>query len=154
MVRTWDFSFQFVALLQRIRVFNPAREPGSLFGFALSLIRFARLAGGRIPKGWIKIAPDLAVEVVSPNENAEKLEEKLEDYRKVGVPLVWVIYPNSRRVRVFRSNGLTSLLHEDDDLSGEDIIPGFRCPLHEIFVPREPSPEVAERPTGPNGHGL
>ena len=119
----------------------------------VSLIRFGRLAGERIPKGWIKIAPDLAVEVVSPNENAEKLEEKLEDYRKVGVPLIWVIYPNSRRVRVYRSNGLTSLLNEDDDLSGEDIIPGFRCPLHAIFVPREPSSEVAERPTGPNGHG-
>jgi hypothetical protein len=69
------------------------------------------------------------------------------------VSLIWVIYPNSRRVRVYRSNGLTSLLNEDDDLSGEDIIPGFRCALHEIFVPREPSPEIAERPTGPNGHG-
>ena len=43
---------------------------------------------------------------------------------------------------------LLSRLNEDDDLSGEDIIPGFRCPLHEIFLPREPSPDVAERPSG------
>jgi hypothetical protein len=49
MVRTWVFSFQFVALLQRIRVFNPAREPGSLFGFALSVIQFGESAVTREP---------------------------------------------------------------------------------------------------------
>ena len=51
------------------------------------------IARGRLAEGWVRIPPDLAVEVVSPNDSAEELEEKLEDYHKAGVPLVWVIYP-------------------------------------------------------------
>jgi Uma2 family endonuclease len=128
-------------------------EPNLVRKPDVSFIRIGRFAGETVPKGWIKIAPDLAVEVVSPNDKVEAIEDKLEDYRKVGVPLVWVIYPNSRTVRIYRSNGLTSFLHEDDDLSGEDIIPGFHCPLRVIFLLRVPSPDAAPSPTGPNGHG-
>ena len=105
------------------------------------------------PRVGPRSLPILAVEVVSPNDIVYQLEDKLEDYRKVGVPLVWVVYPNSRTVRVYRADGSTSHLHEDDELSGEDVIPGFRCPVREIFPPREPSPEVQPSPTGPNGHG-
>ena len=43
-----------------------------------------------LPTGWGKIPPDLAVEVVSPNDSADELEEKLDDYQQAGVPLVWV----------------------------------------------------------------
>ena len=61
---------------------------------------------GCLPQGWGKIPPDLAVEVVSPNDSADALEEKLDDYQKVGVPLVWVIYPEPRTVKVFRQGRL------------------------------------------------
>ncbi len=102
----------------------------------VSFIRKGRLPENKSPKGWIRIVPDLAVEVVSPGDLAEELEEKLEDYRKAGVPLVWVIYPNQRRARVFRLDGPPALVREDDDLSGEDILPGFRCRLGDI-LPRQ-----------------
>jgi Uma2 family endonuclease len=92
-----------------------------------------------LPKGWAKIVPDLAVEVVSPNDLAEDLEEKIVDYEKVGVPLVWVMNPRSRTVMVYRGDGSVSRLHEDDELSGEDVIPGFRCPVRDILPPREPA---------------
>lgn len=124
-------------------------EPGLVRRPDVSFIRLGRLPGGVVPRGWAKIPPDLAVEVVSPNDSAYQLEDKLEDYEKAGVPLIWVIYPNSRTVWVRRSDGSTSHLHEDDDLSGEDIIPGFRCPVREIFPPRETASEG--QPT-PNGH--
>ncbi len=58
----------------------------------VSFVRFGRLPGDVPPKGWVKIPPDLAVEVVSPNDSAEEIEEKLADYRKVQVPLIWIIY--------------------------------------------------------------
>ena len=64
-----------------------------------------------------------------------------------------MIYPNSRTVRIHRIDATESLLHEHEELSGEDIIPGFRCSVAGIFPPREPSPEVAQPATGPNGHG-
>jgi Uma2 family endonuclease len=64
--------------------------------------------------------------------------------------LVWVIYPHSRTVMVYRDDGSVSLLRETDELSGEDIIPGFRCPVRELFPPREPMAEKVEpTATGP-----
>jgi Uma2 family endonuclease len=128
-------------------------EPGLVRKPDVSYVKFGRLAGGVLPKGWIKIPPDLAVEVVSPNDTAYELDDKLEDYRKVRVPLVWVVYPNSHTVLVYRVDGSASFLLEDDELSGEDIIPGFRCSVREIFPPREPATEEQPGPTGPNGHG-
>ncbi len=117
----------------------------------VSFIRKGRLPGNASPKGWSQIAPDLVVEVVSPGDSVEPLEEKLEDYQKAGVPLIWVIYPGRRKARVFRLGGPTSLLREDDELSGEDILPGFRCRLGDI-LPSQAS--TAEPSTAPNGPGL
>ena len=126
-------------------------QPGLVRRPDVSLIRNGRLPGGVIPEGWATIPPDLAVEVVSPNDSAYQLEDKLEDYKKAGVPLIWVIYPNSHTIWIRRSDGSTSHLHEDDELSGEDIIPGFRCSVREIFPPREPLSEGEPTATGPNG---
>ena len=58
--------------------------PGLVRRPDVSFVRYGRLPGGVLPKGWIKIRPDLAVEVVSPNDTVEKLNEKLEDYREGG----------------------------------------------------------------------
>jgi Uma2 family endonuclease len=128
-------------------------DPGLVRKPDVSFIRFGRLPGDVLPKGWIKIPPDLAVEVVSPNETAEEVEEKLADYRKVRVPSVWVIYPEARTARVHRADGSASDLLEDDELSGEEIIPGFRCPLRDILPRRQPAPEAPAAPAGPNGAG-
>lgn len=119
----------------------------------VSFVRYGRFPGGVLPKGWAKIPPDLAVEVVSPNETTYELDEKLEDYRKAGVPLVWVINPNSRTVRLHRGDGSVRYLREDDELSGEDIVPGFRCAVREILAVREPTKEAETNPTGPTGPG-
>jgi Uma2 family endonuclease len=105
------------------------------------------------PKGWVKIPPDLAVEVVLPSDSAEELEEKLDDYRPAGVPLIWVIYPELREVKIFRLDGPDGELREDDVLSGEDVIPGFRCPLREILPRRAPVEEPRATAAGPNRAG-
>jgi Uma2 family endonuclease len=115
-------------------------DPGLVRKPDVSFVRFGRLRGEVLPKGWIKIPPDLAVEVVSPNDEIEKLEEKLDDYQQVAVPLIWVIHPG-KKVMVYRGDGSVSLLRESDELSGEDVIPGFRCPVRELFPRREPAPE-------------
>jgi Uma2 family endonuclease len=117
----------------------------------VSFVRYGRFPGGVVPKGWAKIPPDLVVEVVSPNETVYELEEKLADYESVRVPLIWVINPKSRTLRIQRADGTGGSLREDEELSGENVIPGFRCPIREIFPPPEPSPEVQPVATGPNG---
>jgi Uma2 family endonuclease len=119
----------------------------------VSFVKSGRLPGDVPPDGWVRIPPDLAVEVVSPRDLVEELEEKLDDYRKVRVPLVWVIYPERRKARVFRLDGPPAELGEDDELSGEDVIPGFRCPLREVLPSRAPAEEAGAAPDGPNGAG-
>ena len=114
-------------------------EPGLVRRPDVSFIRRGRLPGKVLPQGWGKIPPDLAVEVVSPNDSADALEEKLDDYQKVGVPLVWVVYLKSRTVMVYRSDGSVSRLRESDELSGEEIIPGFRCPVADDLPAERPA---------------
>jgi Uma2 family endonuclease len=123
-------------------------EPGRVRKPDVSFIRYGRLPGAQLPDDWIKIRPDLAVEVVSPNDMADELDEKLADYEKAGVPLIWVIYLGSRTAMVYRGDGTVNRLHEDDELSGEAIIPGFRCRLRDILPIREP---LAEGPPAANG---
>ena len=112
----------------------------------VSFIRAGRLPGDALPTGYIRIAPDLAVEVVSPNDLVAELDEKLEDYQKAGVRLVWVIYPESRTVSVYRGDGSASRLHQHEALSGEDVIPGFRCEVGSLFPPM-PRPRADESVT-------
>jgi Uma2 family endonuclease len=115
----------------------------------VSFVRAGRLPGDVSPEGWVKIPPDLAVEVVSPKDRVYELDEKLADYRNVSVPLVWVINPESRTATVYRADGPIGLLFEDDELSGEVIIPGFRCPLREILPPPRKAEQTQPAPDGP-----
>ena len=118
-------------------------EPGLVRKPDVSFVRYGRLPANDLPKGWIRIPPDLVAEVVSPGDLAYKIDEKLSDYQKVGVPLIWVIYPESRTVMVHRIDRSGSRLFEDDELSGEDVVPGFRCPVRALSAPHERlSPET------------
>lgn len=102
-----------------------------------SFIRTGRLPGNKSPKGWGRIAPDLVIEVVSPNDIADEVEEKVNVWLNAGVALVWVVYPTTRTVRVHRPRsspqGRVSDLTDSDTLSGEDVLPGFSCAIAEIF---------------------
>ncbi len=110
-------------------------DPGMVRRPDVSFVKTGRFPGDVLPKGWARVPPDLVVEVLSPNDLVYKLEEKLSDYRKVGVPLVWVINPESRTVMVYRRDDSISRLQDDDELSGEDVVPGFRCPIRETLQP-------------------
>ena len=98
-----------------------------------SFVRKGRLPGGKIPDGHFRIPPDLAIEAVSPNDTAREIEEKVEEWLAAGVRLVWVIYPDTKRIQVHRRDGTTSKLREKDELSGEDVLSGFKCRVAEIF---------------------
>jgi Uma2 family endonuclease len=99
-----------------------------------SFVATGRLPGDKTPEGYIKIAPDLAVEVISPGEMYEEVEAKVAEYRSAGVKLVWVVSPKSRTVIVRRLDGTCAEVGESGTLSGEDVIPGFTCPVAELFV--------------------
>lgn len=77
-------------------------------------------------------APDLAVEVVSPNDKAYEIQEKVSKYLQYGTQLIWVVYPKTEEVVVHQANASTTLSREDT-LSAPAILPGFELPLNEIF---------------------
>lgn len=114
-------------------------DPGMIRRPDVSFVKRGRFAGGILPDGWITLVPDLAVEVVSPRDRASELDEKLADYRVAGIPLTWVIYPKSRSVMIHRHDGTMARLLEADGLSGEEVLPGFQCPIREI-LPAAPGP--------------
>jgi Uma2 family endonuclease len=112
----------------------------------VSFVRFGRFPGEDLPDGHSRIAPDLAAEVVSPNDLAEAVTEKVNDFLLAGVRLVWVVYPHTRVVTVFRANGSAAFLREDQELTGEDVVPGFRCRVSDLF-PSPPAEAASPAPT-------
>jgi len=64
-----------------------------------------------------------------------EVEAKVEEYLAAGVPLVWLVNPDNRSVRVFRAGQPVVQLRVSDELTGDDILPGFHCPVAELFPP-------------------
>jgi Uma2 family endonuclease len=97
----------------------------------------AFISQGRVPDppptGYLTLAPDLAVEVVSPNDRAGEVQGKVSDWLTAGSRLVWVIDPVRRRAVIYRADGSVALLAEHDALEGEDVLPGFGCPLTDLW---------------------
>ncbi len=107
--------------------------PGKVRKPDVSFVRKERLPEGLTSEGYLYIPPDLAVEVISPNDLAYQVDHKVGEYLSAGVPLIWVINPEERTVRIHRRDRSISWLEEQDELSGEDVIPGFRCRVSTIF---------------------
>lgn len=96
-------------------------------------VKLTRLPNGQIPEGDIFIAPDLVVEVLSPGNTGLEVDQKLEEYLGAGVPLVWIVNPDRRTIRVFRQPGTTRLFHADEVIENEPALPGFRLVVGEVF---------------------
>jgi len=90
---------------------------------------------GVADEGHVRIAPDIAVEVVSPNDKIYELDKKLIDYRSAGVKLVWVVNPSARTLRIHRPDHSLNELVGDAVLSGESVLPDFSAKLSDLLPP-------------------
>ncbi len=99
----------------------------------VSFVSHGRLEQDRGTEGYADIPPDLAVEVLSPDDRERYVLDKVGEYLQAGVRLVWVIDPGRRRAAVYRSLTDVHELGAQSFLDGEDIVPGFRCSLAEIL---------------------
>ena len=100
----------------------------------LAFIAKERLQGlKRLPKGFFEGAPDLAVEIISPNNTFAEIHNKLVEYFENGTRLVWVILPDEESVLVYHQPKPSKLLQVEDNLDGEAVITGFQLPLMELF---------------------
>jgi Uma2 family endonuclease len=79
------------------------------------------------------VVPDLAVEVISKSNAATDVKDKIDEYFKAGVRLVWLVYPKQKVVDVYESPTTVQVLRREDELSCGDVLPGFRLPLTSLF---------------------
>ena len=110
-----------------------AADPPTLRAPDVAFIRTERLPPPAELPLFSRVAPDLAIEVVSPNDEEAELAAKVAFYLAHGVPLVWVVYPDAREVVVHRPGQAARTHRMGDTLTGEEIVPGFRLPILDIF---------------------
>jgi Uma2 family endonuclease len=84
-------------------------------------------------KGYFEIAPELAVEILSPDHRMSWVREKIRDYFAAGVQVVWVVDPTLRRVFVHRSLMDVTVLNDRQLLTEEELLPGFSVPIADLF---------------------
>ena len=112
--------------------FKLTSHPDTVRAPDIAFISRARLPDPE-PDGYAALAPDLVVEVLSPGDRPGEVLAKVADWLDAGCRLVWVVDPTRRLARVYRQDGSETLVSADEALSGEDVVPGFSCPLAEIL---------------------
>ena len=86
-----------------------------------------------LPRGFAPFAPDLAVEVLSPDDRPGEVLAKVADWLRAGTRLVWVVDPDRRLARVYREDGTESEISGVTAIDGENVLPGFTCSLGEVL---------------------
>ncbi|MGB8507670.1 MAG: Uma2 family endonuclease [Pyrinomonadaceae bacterium] len=114
--------------------FKIASDPDTVRAPDIAFVKRERIPETGIPKNFWQIAPDLAVEVVSPGDTFDEVGQKVEDWLTAGASAVWIVNPKLRSVTVYRSLTDAVILSEKDELDGGTVVPGFRCRVSEIFV--------------------
>ena len=114
--------------------FKIARDPDTVRAPDIAFVRRERIPQDGLPKGYWPGAPDLAVEVVSPGDTVYEVDEKVEEWLTAGALAVWVVNPKRRSVTIYRPQAKPLTLAADEELDGQEVVPGFRCRVAEIFV--------------------
>ena len=109
----------------------PGAEEDTVRSPDVAFVSFERMPD--VPVGFAPVAPDLAVEVLAPDDTARDLDERLDDYLAAGTRAVWVIDPDRRAVAMHSATGPTRRLREPDTLDGGDVVPGFAMPVRALF---------------------
>jgi len=83
--------------------------------------------------GFLDVAPDLVVEILSPNDSWIEVTQKLREYFAIGVRLVWVVNPQTHSVYAYRALTDVREFTENDNLPGDDVLPGFLVKVAQLF---------------------
>lgn len=111
-----------------------SRDPDTVRGPDVSFVASSRIPGdGYVREGFWPMAPDLAVEVLSPGNRASEMQEKVLEYLAAGGRQVWVVDPRLRSVTVHTPGGEARLFTAGAVLEGGEVLPGFRVPVEELF---------------------
>jgi Uma2 family endonuclease len=109
------------------------RDPDTVRGADVLFISHERLESAS-PDGFLDVAPELIVEIMSPTNKWEEVRRKIEEYLAIGVEQVWIVEPANRAVQIYRSRDAVRTLSEDDVLEGEGKLDGFTLPVRDLFA--------------------
>lgn len=113
--------------------FKIESDPDTVRAADAAFVRADRVPAEK-PKGFYPGAPDLAVEVLSPDDRASDVNDKVQQWLGAGCQAVWVVDPKTRSVTVYRGAKQADVLHLSDTLTGGEILPGFALPVEAIFA--------------------
>lgn len=134
------YLFGYVISHRLGRVFGPdtgfvtSDDPPTVRVPDVAFVRADRLAADRDQSRFLRVAPDLAVEIISPSESGSEVLAKAMMWLAAGVKLLWLVDPATRTVTVFAAGQAPWVLTEEDSLDGGDVVPGFKLPVRDIFA--------------------
>lgn len=108
------------------------RNPDTVRGPDVAFYSIRRVP--ELPDGYFEVPPDIAVEVLSPDDLTSKVQSKVKQYLRAGVPIVWVVDPEEQTVAIYTPNLPVRFLDVNDQLDGGDVLPGFQCPVINLFT--------------------
>jgi Uma2 family endonuclease len=111
-----------------------SHDPATVRGPDLAFVSTSRLPHGPPERGFLGFVPDLCVEIISPSNRADEIQEKVLDYLNGGASLVWVVNPELRTLAEHRSGRRDRVLGVDGEVEGYDVVPGLHLPLVELFT--------------------
>lgn len=109
------------------------RNPDTVREPDLAFVSADKLPLGVRNTGYLEVAPDLVVEIVSPSDRLSDVAEKARMWLSYGAALVWVIHPETRTVEAYRADAPVETLVEDEVLDGAPALPGFACTVRDVF---------------------
>lgn len=109
-----------------------SRDPDTVRAPDVAFVRAGRVA---ISPSYVEGPPDLAVEVLSPDDRPGYIREKVKEWLEAGTRLVWVVDPGARTVAVHEPGRKSRVVRESGVLPGGDVLPGFALAVRDIFSP-------------------
>lgn len=108
-------------------------DPDTVRAPDVAFIRKERMPADGLPDEFLRVAPDLVVEVVSPSDRFSATVEKIEAYLRAGVRTAWIVDPRTRTIHVYRKDRPAEVLRASDTLREEELLPGWTLPLEKVF---------------------
>ena len=109
------------------------RDPDTVREPDIAFTSYERQPPGSLKDGYAEAVPNLVVEVASPNDRRDYPAERSQMWLSFGVELVWFVFPETRSIDVYRAGEPVVTVSGDGPLDGLDVLPGFSCPLSDIF---------------------
>ncbi|MFN2454521.1 MAG: Uma2 family endonuclease [Pyrinomonadaceae bacterium] len=119
--------------------FKIGSNPDTVIAPDVAFVRYEQMETVADIDKFLPLAPDLAVEVLSPSNTFSEIDEKIELFLAAGTRVVWIVNPRRRTITIHPQQNAPRILTESDKLSDDEILPGFRYEIAKLFIVGKPA---------------